>query len=91
MKIYKYPLIIDGEQSIRMPKGAVILDLQMQGRFPTIWATIPEEKFGEMGLSEFRTFLTFGTGEFFPDELKLTYIKTYYDGPFVYHVFELVK
>ena len=42
MKIWKYPLKIQSEQSIEAPLHWVPLSLQMQGSIPTLWALVDE-------------------------------------------------
>jgi hypothetical protein len=40
---------------------------------------------------EFRNFAIVGTGHDFPEADDFTYINTIQDGPFVWHIFELIK
>jgi hypothetical protein len=55
--IWKFPFEIGDEVSIQMPEGSHVLDVQMQGEVPCIWALVnPENPL------EPRTFLVRGTG-----------------------------
>ena len=95
--IYKYPLGMDIHHGqtleIMMPRGAKLLDLQMQGQIPTLWAIVNPEK----ELKKY-VFHVFGTGFEMTD-----YDKKYYDyvgtiqymtvlgGPLVWHVFRVMS
>lgn len=85
--IWKFTLALGGHQSIRMPKGAQIIALQMQGGMPQIWAVVNPREDEVVH----REFVTYGTGHAFnvAGEPK-TYIGTYQldDGALVFHVFE---
>ena len=91
--IYKYPLGMDIHHNavyeIEMPKAAKILDIQMQGTIPVIWAIVnPKHKVRKY------VFHVFGTGFEMPD-----YDKKLYDyvgtvqqiglTTLVWHVFEV--
>ena len=85
--IYKYPLQVDDETTIKMPLGAKILTVQEQGGVPCIWAlvndSVPKKE---------RTFLLLGTGQRCED-LRIcesNYIGTFQlaGGRFVGHLFE---
>ena len=91
--IYKYPLGLDIHHNavyeIEMPKAAKILDIQMQGTMPVIWAIVnPNHKKRKY------VFHVFGTGFEMPD-----YDKKLYDyvgtvqqkgiTTLVWHVFEV--
>jgi hypothetical protein len=83
--IYKYPLEIVDEQTILMPKDALILQtVQIQNNDVVIWASVntDNEKVAV-------TFYTFGTGNKLPEDIKgkLLYIGTYQKNWFVGHVF----
>jgi len=81
-RIYKYKL----EDSVEMPIGAKILSIQMQNNRPYIWALVDTD-----AECEFRHFEIIGTGHDFPEADNFTYINTFQDGPFVWHIFELIK
>jgi len=80
--IYKYPIHEFGTQTIVMPVGAQILDVQMQNGNPQIWAMVEEPKEVEN-----REFTLVGTGSPIMEE-DLTYIATFQVGVFVWHLFE---
>lgn len=88
-RIFKYGLSVADENSVVMPKGAIILSLQIDKRtlLPTIWATVDPD-----AETEIRTFETIGTGHPI-NELskgKRIYIGTYQClDYFVGHVFEI--
>ncbi len=70
---------------ILMPRGAEILDLQMQRGVPCLWAKVLESE----PMIE-RTFLTIGTGRVVPN-WGVGYIGTYQSGEYVWHVFEVTQ
>jgi hypothetical protein len=70
------------EGSIRMPIGAKILSVQSQRERGMIWALVDPNAEDEP-----RSFAVVGTGESF-DETNMTYIGTYQESPFVWHLFE---
>ena len=82
-RIYKYEL---KEGSVEMPIGAKILTIQTQNNRPYIWALVDIDV-----ECEFRNFAIVGTGHDFPEADDFTYINTIQDGPFVWHIFELIK
>lgn len=98
MKIFKYPLKLTDEQTIKIPAGAVILCVQIQREYPCVWALVEEVN----GLEEFK-FWIYGTGnpisidpkyknEWFPPREFLRgqrYVGTFQmaDGSLVWHVF----
>lgn len=81
--IHKYPLV-PGNSVIPMPAHAELLDVQVQGGGPVLWALVdPEEP------TVFRTFDVFGTGWELPSKLTAEeYVATFQTGPLVFHVFE---
>ena len=87
--VWKYSLrITDGQQGVMMPAGAKVLPfVHMQGRFPTFWADIPDSEV-LVGDLEKRYFVVHGTGH--RVGANEVYIGTYMDGPFVWHVFEVI-
>ena len=81
-KIYKYPIPVNDEITISMPKDAVILTVQMQKAEPFIWALVDVDK--EMIDVKFRLF---GTGmSVYP---CLNYVGTFQmlNGGLVFHLF----
>lgn len=83
--IWKFPLDIEDEVKISMPRGAKILCVQTQRNVPYLWAIVDIE-----ASKEVRTFVIYGTG---PQHEKIRgkYIGTFQalDESFVGHVFEL--
>lgn len=81
--VWKFPLALKPEQTIELPKGAVILFTAvpaMAGEV-TMWALIGADR--EM---EPRRFAIRGTGH--EVEEDLLYVGTVIDGSFVWHIFE---
>lgn len=75
--VYKYSL----RHRVEMPIGAQILTIQMQDNQPMIWALVdPNAQF------ELRHFEAVSTGYSVGNGLQ--YIGTYFEGQFVWHVFE---
>jgi len=79
--IWKYKIdVVDGPQIIDMPIDADIR--KIKGGF--FWATVNlENKLEE------RTFLVHGTGDEITDSHCKYYIGTWFEGPFVWHLFEV--
>lgn len=87
MTIRKYPIPLGvGSFSLEMPRGSLILDLQMQRGQPCFWALVrPGEEPVE------RRFVVVGTGwPLAPEFSALVHRGTFQmlDGRFVWHVFE---
>ena len=83
--IWKYKLDpVQGKtQSIMMPCWSNILDVQMQGSEPVLWALVdPSTPMEE------REFLLVWTGEERDDLGDIGYIGTFQAGPVVWHLFE---
>lgn len=76
--VWKYPL---GTRTMAMPQGAEILCIQMQDGCAVAWALVDTEA----PLAS-RTFGVFGTGHEVPPDY--TYVGTWQQGPFVWHLFE---
>lgn len=84
-KIHKYSIPIAKDSfTILMPYHAKILKLTLQEGTPVIWASFNiDEKL------VIRKFQTIGTGREF-NMLDLTYIGTYANVGFIWHIFEEV-
>jgi hypothetical protein len=84
--IWKYEMVVEGQQVHEMPMGAKVLCVQIQAGKPCIWALVDPER----PMKEYM-FLTFGTGHEIPDNESLAYIGSYqlYNGAFVGHLFEM--
>lgn len=81
--IYKYELRSQNP-SMKLPKGAEILTVQVQDGRPMLWALVDPEN-----VLEDRFITTFGTG--WEVEGNMKYICTYMEGYFVWHVFEMIQ
>ena len=82
--IWKYPVSV-GSFMLTMPRGAEILDVQMQGAEPVLWALVTPAA----GQQE-RSFVVYGTG----DEIApaaLFHRGTFQMGPLVWHLFEVCR
>jgi hypothetical protein len=81
--VWKYPLS-SFPAIILVPKGAKILKLAIQDNFPTLWILVnPEENVEE------RIFDYYGTGFTINNIDHKVYIDTWFNGPFVWHLFEV--
>ena len=83
MVIWKFPLAVTDVQDIKMPRGAHVLTVQMQGDQACLWALVQPELDKAR-----RRILIAGTGhehESFPGN----YVATFQTGPLVFHVFDL--
>ena len=81
--IWKYPLRITDQQTIKIPFGAEILGVQAQRDQPVLYALVePTAKSIDTEI------LTFSTGQYFTEE-NIYYRGTYLinNGSFVGHVF----
>ncbi len=80
--VHKYKIDL-GETSHTMPKGAVLLDAQIQDNKFVFWVLVDLDEENE----ELRTFVVTGTGTKFNAE-GFTYVSTVQDGIYVWHIFE---
>lgn len=89
MVIYKYPILVIDSQCIELPKGAVILSVGVQNEIQVcLWAVVDPTQ----GV-EYREIVIIGTGNpmtELPANLRRAFIGTVLQGPFVWHVFEVV-
>jgi len=87
MRIWKWLLDVVDLQVIRMPFGAKILTVQVQGKVPQLWALCDEKE----KIKEERKIAIYGTGNPIPEENSGEYISTFQelDGKLVWHVFEI--
>lgn len=83
--IYKYQLEITDNQCIKMPKGAEILTVQIQGENPCLWAMVDTENEVVERFIEI-----YGTGNPITGESSRIYISTFQvsDGALIFHAFE---
>lgn len=84
MQIFKYPIEI-GQFSVTMPKGSIFLSAELQNDRPYFWAAVNTENDVET-----RDFEIIGTGHKF-DEQDKKYLATFQQGPFVWHLHEVIK
>jgi len=82
-RILKYQL---EEKQILMPKGAIILTVQIQYEVPVIWAMCDDTAENEV-----REFIIQTTGSAIYTAHPLGYISTFQYNGFVGHVFEIIK
>ena len=86
--IWKYPLEIQDDQTIRIPIGAEILTAQLQDGNLCLWAVVDADS---KALTEPRFIQIYGTGHsMVGTSLDRKYIATIQIGWAVYHVFEYV-
>lgn len=86
--IYKYPVYLCGKFTIKLPKSAPILTVQMQHASPFMWALVDTRA----ELVD-RTFYLCGTGQDLSEEVTAYgYIDTVQmnGGAFVWHLFEVL-
>jgi hypothetical protein len=88
--IWKFEFETKDEIQIEMPKGAFILDVQVQKGQPCIWAKVDSE-----AGKEIRTFRIHGTGHPILEARSkgYEYLGTYQlmNGDLVFHLVEVVK
>lgn len=86
MRIWKYDLPIADLLAVEMPKGARILDVQIQRGAVCLWVLCDEA-----APKEPRHIAIYGTGNPIPDEPG-EYIATFqmHDGDLVFHAFEVI-
>lgn len=83
-RIYKYPLKISMDQTVRVPKDADFLTIQTQRDQPCIWALVDlDQPLEDVAIR------TVGTGHPFEDAGAWQYLGTYQtdDALLVFHVF----
>lgn len=81
--VYKFP-INNNSQRILLPADAKPLKVAMQYDTATMWVQLdPDAPKVE------RCFEVYGTGHPIGSDKRREFIDTYFDGPFVFHVFEV--
>ena len=83
--VYKYPVIMDDEWEMSMPRGAKILSLDVQGGKPYMWAAVETTR-----MSDGRFFITRGTGHKLSGTLEFIGMFQLDKLGLVFHVFERV-
>jgi hypothetical protein len=82
MKVYKYPAPEGAESwSVEMPMGAQVVHAGFQGTRLCLWALVDPE-----APAVPRRFLIVGTGQEITDH-HLAHVATWFEGPFVWHLF----
>lgn len=81
--IWKWTFPIADRFSLPMPNGARVLTAQMQRDEPCIWAEVNQE-----ARHVPRHFRVVGTGNPIPAGVALTYVTTFQQGQFVWHLYE---
>ncbi len=86
-RIYKYSLGVPLTDVMKttMPVDADIIHANIQNGLATIWAIVDSSN----SLTEVRSFHVVGTGHDIPDNCK--HIGTYFQGYFVWHIFEEIE
>lgn len=86
LTVYKYPFRIADKVVVTMPRGALVLHVDVQNEQSCIWALVdPSQEFVRW------TYYLFGTGHPIPDSLgPLLHVATFQmmGGMLVYHLFE---
>lgn len=83
--IWKYPIPMQDQFTIRLPKGAIVRHINTQYDEPQMWVEVTEDT----TYFEDRNFYQIGTGHRL-DMTRLDHIGTYlmHDGGLVFHVYE---
>jgi hypothetical protein len=83
MRVFKYPIKIEDEQTVKLPEGAEIIYVGLDpGGTPCLWAIV-----NERSVRVNRTIYVAGTGHPLPKE-KIRHLGSILQHPFVWHVFE---
>lgn len=86
LTIYKYPVFFHTDFGLLMPKGAVVLSIQMQNNIPCMWVEVDNEE-PEMEEKKFKMYFT---GDRINSCLNLKYITTLQSGDYVCHFYESI-
>lgn len=85
--IWKYQFEVSEHFQLSMPANAEVIHVDIQDYQPTIWAIVDTD-----ASEESRCFHIFETGHRIPPKnLPSEYLKTFQQGPFVWHLFEETK
>lgn len=83
-KIYKYPLQIEDQQVLRIPRGSEILSVQTQGGVPCIWAMVDDSlPLDDVVIRMYATGVEIDNA----DDLRYCGTVQLLGGSFVFHVF----
>lgn len=83
--VYKYHLQL-GPNAIDMPVVSEILTAQIQEGSLVLWALVEKSE-----ITTTRWFKVAGTGHDLPSQENLKYISTCQTGPYVWHIFEVLR
>lgn len=85
--IYKYPLELGyTEQNIQIPEASQVLDIQMQGDTPVLWALVdPRKQLQQMSVDIYMTGQEIDIEHW--DMFEIEHFKTLQIGDMVYHFF----
>lgn len=85
-RVWKFPLVVESQQVVQMPRGARLLSAQVQGEKVCLWALCDD-----LAEPQPRHVVIVGTDHPLPDFGELVFIDTFqlHDGRLVFHVFEL--
>lgn len=83
--IWKYPIPVEYDFALTMPRGAIVLSVQVQNGQPCMWALVDSCQ----GDNSDRSFLIVETGHPI-DPTGLRFVGTFqmYQGAMVFHLFE---
>ena len=87
-QVWKFPILHASEETseaFAMPPGAQIVHFAMVDNVPTIWALVNPDNLARV----WRSFTVYGTGRDVPQHAK--HIGTWFEGRFVFHLFEVTK
>ena len=83
-RVYKYPLVLMEEQSLRMPIGAIPLCVQLQDDIICLWAQVePDAETEQWDIYVIST----GQDMYNADSANAGYVGTVQQGSYVWHVF----
>lgn len=85
--IFKYQLETEHLQTIKLPKGAKVLTGADQRGTICIWAEVDTDNDPD---PEERTFAIYGTGHPMKEGVSHNFITTFFVGPFVWHLYEVI-
>jgi hypothetical protein len=84
LTVHKYPFEVAGRFALDLPRAAIILSAECQGRTPYLWAWVDTDE-----PTERVAFAVFGTGHEIPRGVGLDHVSTFQQGAFVWHLFRL--
>jgi hypothetical protein len=85
--VYKYAVSPHNGKAVELPRPAKIVKVGMQGDTLMLWAEhgVPDANTSHVT----RHFDVFGTGHPIPEDA--VHVGTFFDGPFVWHVYETME